>query len=97
MIARLTRFQVNVDKLDETRKSFEEGVIPAVKLQKGCQSGYLLTDRKTGKCISIAFWDSEEDAIADEQSGHYQERVDTGKHRFTAPPVRELYDVVVQD
>ena len=97
MIARVTRFQVNVDKLDETRKAFEEGVIPAVKLRKGYQSGYLLTDRKTGKCVSIAFWDSEEDAITDEQSGHYQERVDMGRHLFTVPPVRELYEVVVQD
>ena len=97
MIARVTRFQVNVDKLDESIKAFKESVIPAVKLQRGYRSGYLLTDRKTGKCISIAFWDSEEDAIADEQSGHYQKRVDTGKSRYTAPPVREGYEVVVQD
>ena len=68
-----------------------------MKLQKGYRSGYLLTDRKTGKCISIAFWDSEEAAIADEQSGHYQQRRDIGKHLFTAPPVRELYEVVAQD
>ena len=97
MIARVTRFQVNVDKLDETRKSFEESVIPAVKLQKGYRSGYLLTDRKTGKCLSIAFWDSEEDAIADEQSGHFQERVNMGKEFFTAPPIRELYEVAIKD
>jgi len=97
MIARVTRFQVNVDKVDESIKAFKEGVIPAVKLQKGYRSGYLLTDRKTGKCISIAFWDSEKDAIDDEQSGHYQKRVDIGKNRHTAPPVRELYDVAIQN
>ena len=96
MIARVTRFDVNADKVEESIKAFEESVIPAVKMQKGYWSGYLLTDRKTGKCISIAFWDSEEDAIADEQSGHFQERVDKGKHLFTAQPVRELYEVVVQ-
>jgi heme-degrading monooxygenase HmoA len=97
MIARVTRFQVNVDKLDESIKAFKESVIPAVKLQKGYRSGYLLADHKTGKCISIAFWDSEKDAIADEQSGHYRKRVDIGKNRHTAPPVRELYEVAVQD
>ncbi len=97
MIARVGRFQVNVDRLDEVKKAFEEGVIPAVKLQKGYRSGYLLTDRKMGKCISIAFWDSEDDAIADEQSGHYQERVNMGKEFFTAPPVRELYEVALKD
>ena len=28
MIARISRFQVNVDKLEEVKKAFEEGVIP---------------------------------------------------------------------
>ncbi len=97
MIARVTRFQVNVDKVDESIKAFKESVIPAVKLQKGYRSGYLLTDRKTGKCISIAFWDSEKDAVADEQSGQYQERVDIGKNQHTAPPIHELYEVAIQD
>lgn len=95
MIARVGRFQVNIDKLEEVKKAFEEGVIPTVKLQKGYRSGYLLTDRKTGKCISIALWDSEDDAIADEQSGHFQERVNMGKEFFTVPPVRELYEVAL--
>ena len=95
MIARVTRIQVASDKVDETIKSFKEGVIPAAKLQKGFRSAYLLTDRKTGKCISIAFWDSEKNAIADEQSGQYQRRVDMVKNLYTAPPVRELYEVAV--
>ena len=97
MIARVGRFQVNVDKLDEVKKAFKESVIPAAKSQKGYRSGYLLTDRKTGNCIGIALWDSEEDAIADEQSGHFQERVNMGKEFFTAPPVRELYEVAIKD
>jgi len=70
MIARVSRFQVNVNKLDEVKKVFEEGVIPAVKLQKGYRSGYLLTDRKTGKCISIALWDSEDDVLPIELQPH---------------------------
>ena len=97
MIARVTRFEVDVDQVEESIRAFKESVIPAVKLQKGYRSGYLLTDRKTGKCISIAFWDSEKDAIADEQSGQYQKRVDIGKDRHIAPPVRELYEVAIQD
>ena len=79
MIARVARFQANIDKLDEVKKSFEKGVFPAVRKQKGFRSGYLLTDSKTGTCISIAFWNTEQDALADEQSGHFQERVNMGK------------------
>jgi heme-degrading monooxygenase HmoA len=97
MIARVTTCQTTSDKLDEVVRSFKENVIPEAKLQKGYRSGYLLTDRKTGKVISIGFWDSEKNAIADEQSGQYQRRVDTGKNLFTAPPVRELYEVSLQD
>jgi heme-degrading monooxygenase HmoA len=97
MIARITRYQVASDKLDEDIKAFKESVIPAAKLQKGFRSGYLLVDRKTGKCISLAFWDSEGDAISDEKSGKYQRRVDIGKSHFIAPPVRELYEVAIQE
>ncbi len=97
MFARLTKVQVNVDRLDETIKLFEESVIPAAKSQKGYRGAYLLTDRKTGKGVAIALWDSEEDAIANEQSGYYQEQVDKFKDFFTAPPVREGYEVSLQD
>ena len=96
MFARLTIVQVKIDKLDETKKIFEENVIPAAKSQKGYRGGYLLTDRKTGKGMSITLWDSEEDAIANEQSGYYQEQVGKFKDFFTAPPVREGYEVSLQ-
>jgi heme-degrading monooxygenase HmoA len=96
MFARLTIVQVKIDRFDETIRLFEESVVPAAKSQKGYRGGYLLTDRKTGKGISIVFWDSEEDAIANEQSGYYQQQVDKFKEFFTAPPVREGYEVSIQ-
>lgn len=97
MIARVAKFQVAQDKLDKNIQAFKESVIPAAKLQKGYRSGYLLADRKTGNCISIAFWDSEEDAIADEESGQYQKRVDVGKKYYAVPPVSEIYELAFQD
>ena len=97
MIARLTRYQVDANRLDESIKAFKEKVIPAVKLQKGYRSGYLLADRATGKCVTIAFWESEKDLVADQQSGQYGKRVDTGRDRFVTPPVSEVYEVLVQD
>ena len=97
MFARLTIVQVKIGNLDETVKIFKEGVIPAAKSQKGYRGGYLLTDSKTGKGISLTLWDSEGDAIANEQSGYYQEQVSRFKGFFTAPPVREGYEVSLQD
>jgi heme-degrading monooxygenase HmoA len=96
MFARLTIVQVKIGNLDETVKIFKEGVIPAAKSQKGYRGGYLLTDSKTGKGISLTLWDSEGDAIANEQSGYYQEQVNRFKSFFTAPPVREGYEVSLQ-
>ncbi len=96
MFARLTIVQVKIDKLDETIKIFEDSVAPAAKSQKGFSGAYLLTDRKTGKGISISLWDREEDAVANEQSGYYQEQLGKFKDFFMAPPVQEGYEVSVQ-
>ena len=96
MFARLTTVQVKMDKLDETVKLYEESVVPAAKSQKGNVGAYLLVNRETGKGVSITVWDSEEDAIANEQSGYYQEQLAKFKDAFTAPPVREGYEVAIK-
>jgi len=96
MFARLTIVQIKIDKIDETIKIYEESVIPAGRAQKGYRGAYLLTDRKTGKGISVALWDSEDDLIAGEQSGYYQEQLNKFKDIFAAPPVREIYEVSLQ-
>ncbi|MBM3242573.1 hypothetical protein FJZ31_40450 [Candidatus Poribacteria bacterium] len=95
MFTRLTIVQCKIDKIDEAIKIFEESVVPAVKSEKGYRGVYLLINRETGKGISITAWDSEQDAIANEQSGDYQKRLAKFKELFTAPPVREGYEVVV--
>ncbi len=96
MFARLSITQIKIDKIDEAIKLFEDSVLPAAKSQKGFRGAYLLTDSKTGKGVSITLWDSEEDAIANEQSGYYQEQIGKFKDLFTAPPVREGYEVSIQ-
>jgi heme-degrading monooxygenase HmoA len=97
MFARLMIVPMKIDKLDEGRNIYAESIIPAAKSQKGYRGAYLLSDRKTGKAVSITLWDSEEDAIANEQSGYLQEQVSKLKEFFIAPPVREGYEVSVQD
>jgi len=56
----------------------------------------MLVDRKTGKGYAIALWDSEQSAITNEESGYYQEQVSKFKDYFTAPPVREGYEVAIE-
>ena len=96
MFARFTIVEVNVDKIDELIKLFEDSIVPAAKSQKGYQGAYLFNDRKTGKGCVISLWDSEEDAVANEQSGYYKEQVGKAAEFFTGPPVREGYEVSVK-
>jgi heme-degrading monooxygenase HmoA len=96
MFARFTIVEVNVDKVDEVIKLYEDGVVPAAKSQKGYCGAYMFTNRKTGKGYSISLWESEEDAIANEQSGYYKEQVGKFAEYFTAPPIQEGYEVSVQ-
>jgi heme-degrading monooxygenase HmoA len=95
--ARVTITQGKIDKVDKSIKLYAESVVPAAKSQKGYRGILLLSNRETGKSISISFWDSEEDAIANEQSGYYKEQVDKFKDLFTAPAVREGYEVTIKD
>ena len=96
MFARFTIVQVKPEKIDETIKLYEESVVPGAKAQQGYQAIYLFTDLNTGKGYSISLWDSEEDAVANEQSGYYKEQVNKFMEYFAAPPVQEGYELVVQ-
>ena len=96
MFARLTTAQIPIDRIDRFIKIFEESVVPAAKSQKGYKGIYLFVDRKTGKGVSMGLWESEEDAIANEENRFYQEQVAKFITFYTKPPIREGYEVVVQ-
>lgn len=96
MFARMTTFQLKIDKLDEATKIFKQKIIPITKTQKGYCGAYWMLDREKGKAIAIALWDSKNDAIANEQSGYYQEQVVKLLEFFAAPPIREGYEVVIE-
>jgi len=96
MFARLTTAQVPIDRIDRFIKIYEESVVPAAKSQKGYKGIYLFVDRKTGKGVSMGLWESEEDAIANEENRFYQEQVAKFITFYTIPPIREGYEVVVQ-
>jgi len=96
MFARLTIVQVKTDKIDEVNKIFGDNVVPAAKSQKGYKGILLLTDRQTGKGISISLWESEQDAINNEKGGYYQQQVGRFIDYFTRPPIQEGYEVSIQ-
>jgi heme-degrading monooxygenase HmoA len=96
MFARLTIMHVDTDRIDEGIEIYRDSTVPAAKSQKGFREISLLVNRKTGKAISIALWESEEDAIANEENRYYQEQVLKGVQFFTKPPIREGYEVAIK-
>ena len=97
MFARLLRIKIKIERIDEAAKLFEESVIPLLKNQKGYKGAYFLTDRKTGVSVAITLWENEEDMLATESSHFFQEQLVRFMTFFKAPPIREAYEVVVQD
>ena len=93
MFARFTLVQMKMDKMDEAIKLYEHRFVSGAKLQKGFYGIYLFTDRQTGKGYSISLWDSEEDAVAYEQSEYYKEQFGKFAEHFSAPAVQENYQV----
>jgi heme-degrading monooxygenase HmoA len=96
MYARVTIVQVLPGKVDKAIAIYRDSVTPAAQKQKGFRGTLLMTDRKTGKGISVTLWKKKADMTAGESSGFYQKQVAKFKDVFGAPPVREQYEVTVQ-
>ena len=96
MFARVTITKAPGEKINEITKIMQESIIPTANTQKGFQGLYFLGNRQTGKEISISLWDTEEDAIANEQIGYYQEQVHKLDSFFIEEPVMEGYEVLIQ-
>lgn len=95
MFARVTSAQIAKDKIDRFIKIYRENVVPSAKKQKGFKGIILMVDPKTGNGLSLSFWESEEDALANEKSLYYQEQVARFIPFYTRQPIREGYKVVV--
>jgi heme-degrading monooxygenase HmoA len=96
MHARVTIGQFPPAKMDEATGIYQDSVVPAAKQQKGFKGLFVLADRKTGKGLTIALWETEADMTAGENSGYYQQQVAKFKGLLSAPPVREAYEVTVK-
>ena len=96
MYARVVTVHIQPDRLDEVIQVFRDSISPVAKQQKGNKGGYLLADRKTGKAISIALWETEADMEAGETGDYLREQIAKVASAFTAAPVAEHYEVSVE-
>jgi heme-degrading monooxygenase HmoA len=97
MYARVTSAQIDPNNIEKFKKIFEESVVPSAKKQKGFHAISLMINPETGDGLSIGYWDSEEDAIATEKSLFYQEQVAKFIPFYVKHPIRDGYEVLVQE
>ena len=95
--ARILRMHLKIDGIDAAKKIFQESVIPLCKNQKGFIGAFFLADCESGDCIPITLWESEEDMLATERSAFFQEQLIKFMPLFTSPPIREGFEVIVNE
>lgn len=93
MFARTTTMQLKIAFIDDALKVYKNSIVPAAQSQKGIIELNLLLDRNSGKAVSIAIWESEEDAKANEESHYYQEQLIKLLSYYAYPPIKEGFEV----
>ncbi len=96
MYARTLKIQINLDRIDEASNLFSKQVLPLCDGKKGYKGGQFLADRKTGNCLMITMWETEEDLLETEHSRFFQEQIVKFMNFFITPPVREIYEVLTK-
>ncbi len=97
MHARTLKIQLKLDRIDEASKLFSERILPLCEDKKGYKGGQFLADRKTGNCLFITMWETEEDLLDTEHSRFFQEQLVKFMDFFITPPIREIYEVLYKE
>ena len=71
MFARVSEFEARPEQLDEMKREGVEHVLPALRIQEGFGGGLVLADRRSGKVLAVALWESEQAMDATEEAAHW--------------------------
>ena len=94
MHGRIVSVQMEPEDLGKAVDIYRESVIPAAKEQKGFHDALLFTDSETGRAVSITIWETEEDLLAGQTSGFYQEQIAKFAELMTRTPNQEGFELV---
>jgi len=71
MFARITTFEGPREHVDDFRHALVEHMLPALRRLEGYQGVLILADRKGGKVLGAALWESEEAMGASEEAAYW--------------------------
>ena len=94
MYGRIVSVQVKPEDLGKAVGVYRDSVIPAAKEQKGFHYALLFTDSATGRAVSITIWETEEDLLAGQASGFYQEQIAKFAELMIRTPDQEGFELV---
>jgi heme-degrading monooxygenase HmoA len=98
MYARVLFARFRPEQTDEIIQLYRQAVVPEQGKQPGAKGTMVLIDRAAGKGISMTFWETEADLQAsDEASPYYQALGAKFASYWTAPQVKETYEVSIQE
>ncbi|MCH8062344.1 MAG: antibiotic biosynthesis monooxygenase [Chloroflexi bacterium] len=93
MHGRIVSVQVKPEDLGKAVGVYRDSVIPAAKEQKGFHDALLFTDSATGRAVSITIWETEEDLLAGQASGYYQEQIAKFAELMIRTPDQEGFEL----
>ena len=94
MHGRIVSVQVKPEDLGKAVGVYRDSVIPSAKEQKGFHDALLFTDSATGRAVSITIWETEEDLLAGQNSGYYQEQIAKFAELMIRTPDQEGFELV---
>jgi len=86
MHARVSTCQIQSGQMDEAVRIIRDQTLPFMKERNGFKGGLVLSDRITGKLMTISLWDTEADLRSNEPPGFVDVVASGG-------PTREVYEV----
>ena len=95
MFARVTIATAQLGKTEEVTRVMQDYFV-ALKKQKGFKGGFLLSNRDTGKGMSIVMWNTEADMKAMEANGVYRDVVAKTTALMAGKPTVEHCEVTLQ-
>jgi quinol monooxygenase YgiN len=87
--------QIQPGKMDAWVDLIRNAVVPSLKEQPGFRGFVALVNREAGKSIGYSTWETEQDLVASEASGSYQQQIAKLGAVLAMPPVREVHELVV--
>ena len=97
MYARVTTGQGKPEQIEAGIRNFREQIGSTAKNMAGFKGSYLLVDRKTGKMLGMALWDTEANLQASSKAAAQIRAGVMQAAAATKQPTVEIYEVAVTE